>query len=405
MRVAFLSQYFPPEMGAPQRRIGELAHRFRDAGHDVSVLTAMPNYPTGEVFRGYGGAMRVEDLDGIRVIRSWIYPSQSASVVPRLLSYGSFVASSAVVGALSLRDIDYLVVESPPLFLGLSGMWLGRVTGARVVFNVSDLWPESAVQVGVVSRESRAFRAAEELEAACYRSAWLVTGQSRSTVASIVDRFPEVATYHLSNGCDTESFGSRFATGEVRDVLDPSGTSFVSVYAGLHGLAQGLSQILDAAERLRGTPHRFVLIGDGPEKKALMADARARDLSNVVFMEPVRSEEVPRLLASADAILVTLKSEILGAVPSKIYEAMASERPLVLVDCGEAATIVSSAGAGCVVAPGDVPSLVDALERLRSDEALRSAMGERGRAVAVARYDRREIAGRFIARLEEGLSS
>lgn len=404
MRICFLTQYFPPEMGAPQRRIGELAHRFRQRGHDVTVLTAMPNYPTGRVFDGYSGLFQMERTNDLRVLRSWIHPSQSASLGPRLANYFSFVGSSATLGALTLGRQDYLFVESPPLFLGLSGLALRSATGARIIFNVSDLWPESAANLGVVSREGLAYRAALRLEAACYRTAWLVTGQSKTTVESIQSRFPRVPTYHLSNGCDTTLFGASRYSPALRKRFDPNGDRFVSVYAGLHGLAQGLEQILHAAERVRDTSHRFVLIGDGPEKPALQAAARSRGLDNVVFEAPMSPDQVPAALASADAILVTLKHHIPGAVPSKIYEAMASERPLILVDEGEAAEIVRSGDAGVVVSPGQVGELVAALEQVRLSTDASSRMTRRARQLACDRFDRAAIANRFIDRLENGLT-
>ena len=151
MRIGILTQYYPPEMGAPQARLSHLAGRFLQQGHQVVVLTAMPNYPHGHIFPGYGGFVRREDREGVSVIRCWLYPAQSARLVPRLASYFSFVLSSLLFGLFMLRRLDYLMTESPPLFLGVSGWLLALRTRARWIFNVSDLWPESAVHLGVVS--------------------------------------------------------------------------------------------------------------------------------------------------------------------------------------------------------------------------------------------------------------
>jgi colanic acid biosynthesis glycosyl transferase WcaI len=406
MRIGILTQYYPPEMGAPQGRLSHLAREFVRRGHEVVVLTAMPNYPTGRVFPGYGGVIRRETREGVRVVRAAIWPSQSVRTLPRLTSYFSFVFSSILVGAFALPRLDYLVTESPPLFLGIAGWLLALRTGARFVFNVSDLWPESAVRLGALG-PGPALHAAEALEAFCYRRAWLVTGQSREILDHIHARFPDVPVYHLSNGVDTELFRPERGSAESRASLldgEPAG-SCVALYAGLHGIAQGLEQILDAAARL--APERpvvFVLIGDGPEKPRLVARARELGLSRVRFLDPRPREEMPALLASADVAVIPLKTPLPGAVPSKIYEAMGAGVPIVLIAGGEAASIVSGTGAGVALTPGDAGALADTLGALADDAERRETLGRSGRQAALERFDRRDIAERFIAQLERGAS-
>jgi len=169
MKLTILTQYYPPELGAPQRRLSELSQRMIDAGHDVTVLTAMPNYPKGKIFEGYGGLSQRDEIDGVEIIRSFIYPTQKASMVHRLSNYFSFVVSSAVVGTARMPKTDYLMVESPPLFLGMSAVWLNTIKRSQLIFNVSDLWPESAVRLGVVREGSRTHQLATWLEAFLYQ--------------------------------------------------------------------------------------------------------------------------------------------------------------------------------------------------------------------------------------------
>jgi glycosyltransferase involved in cell wall biosynthesis len=404
MRLCIQTQYYPPEMGAPQARLSELARRFAAAGHQVQVLTAMPNYPRGRIYPGYSGLFGHERLDGIDVERAFIYPTKSVGLTRRLANYFSFVASSAAVGVARLPRVDYLLTESPPLFLGLSGWLLARLKRARWIFNVSDLWPESAVRLGIVG-PGPGLRAAERLEAFCYRHAWLVTGQSREILASIGERFPGVATYHLSNGVDTELFRPDRKTAEMRQLLvGDTRASCVAIYAGLHGVAQGLGQVLEAAARLRDVDAlAIVLVGDGPEKEELQARARTLDLGRVRFLDPQPREAMPALLASADLALVPLGTVLPGAVPSKLYEAMGAGLPVVQVASGEAERILADADAGVTVAPGDVDGLTQALAQLAGDPARRAALGTRGRAAAAKSYDRGAIAARFIAHLEEQL--
>jgi glycosyltransferase involved in cell wall biosynthesis len=248
----------------------------------------------------------------------------------------------------------------------------------------------------LLSPDGFAFRLCAWLEAFCYRRAWLVAGQSKSILASINERFPHCRTFHLSNGVDSRRFDPGLQSESARKLLASNG-SCVVLYAGLHGIAQGLDQVLRAAEALKTEGgFRFVLVGDGPEKKELLEQAGQRGLGNVQFMEPRPAKDVPALLAAADVILVPLKSYIPGAVPSKLYEAMASERPVVLVASGEAADIVSEHRVGITVKPGDVQGLADALRTLRAAPQLRQTLAANGRNAAVQYFDRKKIMDGFI---------
>ena len=197
MRLAILTQYYPPEMGAPQARLSELARYFATQGHEVHVLTAMPNYPQGKIFPGYGGLFRKEKQDGISVIRTWIYPTKSPSLIKRLMSYLSFTISSFWSGIFALPRVDFLITETPPLFLGISGWLLSKIKRAQWIMNVSDLWPDSAKYVGMMSDRSFAYRALECLANFFYRKAWLVTGQSREIVSEVQRHVPSVRVHHL----------------------------------------------------------------------------------------------------------------------------------------------------------------------------------------------------------------
>jgi glycosyltransferase involved in cell wall biosynthesis len=395
MRLAILTQYYPPEIGAPQTRLSELASYLSTTGHDVTVLTAMPNYPTGKIYAGYGGIIRKERLGGIRVIRTCVYPTQSANLVSRMLNYLSFVVSASFFGSFALNCPDFLLVESPPLFLGIAGLWLRWCKGSKLIFNVSDLWPDSAVELGIVAKDGLATRMAYWLEKICYRTAWLITGQSKSIVGNIRLRFPGRPVYHLSNGVDTEVFSPHHKTPAARALLGPD-EQFIAVYAGLHGHAQGLSQVLEAAKLLSSdSKFRFVLIGDGPEKDRLQTLATEMGLANVRFIDPLPHNEIPDILAASNAILVPLVGHITGAVPSKIYEGMASGRPLVVIADGEPADMVAEFRVGLSVRPNDIQGLVRALRQLSEDVQLARALGNNGRNTALQHFRRRDILQRF----------
>lgn len=399
MKLAILTQYYPPEVGAPQARLSAIAEGVVRRGHEVTVLTAKPNYPGGRVRPGFPGLVAREKSGGVTILRTLIYPTQRADLVHRLSCYFSFVASSAVVGTLLLESPDYLLVESPPLFLGLSGLWLAWAKSARLIFNVSDLWPESAVRLGLIEPGSAGHRWSELLEGHCYRRAWLVTGQTGAIVADVQRRFPAVRTYHLPNGVDTARF--RPGAGGPPATAGPC----TVVYAGLLGLAQGLDQLIDAAVALRDDPGlEFVLAGDGPCRGALTARVAKERLERVSFLDQQPHAAVPALLGAAGIIVVPLHRSFGDAVPSKLFEALSSGRPVVVIASGEAARIVRESDAGIVVPPGDPDSLIAALRRLAGDPGLRERLGTNGRAAALRRFDRDRIVEDFTALLEAGLA-
>jgi glycosyltransferase involved in cell wall biosynthesis len=403
MHLAILSQYYEPEIGAPQARLSALSSSFVKRGHSVTVVTAMPSYPKGEIFAGYKGVVRREWRENVNVIRTLIYPTQKADYLHRLTNYFSFVLSSATFAPILLGAADYLLVESPPLFLGLAGFWLSRLKGMRLIFNVSDLWPESAVCLGVLSQGTLAHRISERIEKFCYEKAWLITGQSKEIVENIQGRFAHTSVYHLSNGVDTTLFHPECQNAAAREGLS-NDASCVVIYAGLHGLAQGLDRVLAVAEMLKAEANlKFVLIGDGPEKRMLVEQAKHARLNNVTFLDLQPSNMMPPLLASADIVLVTLKTHIPGAVPSKLYEAMASGRPVVLVASGEAAKIVREHQVGIVVEQGDLVGLARAVKTLQTQPYLRRVLGANGRRAAEKYFDRHMIATRFIDHLEATL--
>jgi glycosyltransferase involved in cell wall biosynthesis len=404
IHLAILTQYYPPEIGAPQARLSSLADALVRRGHRVTVVTAMPNYPAGKVEKGYGGLLRREYRNGVRVIRTWLIPTRRSAMLPRLTCYVSFAASSALVGTALLQRPDYLMIESPPLFLGPTGLLLARLKGARPIFNVSDLWPDSAVRLGVVREGSLPHRLSAALEARCYRASWLVTGQTRDIVDDIGKRFPAIRTYHLSNGVDCKRFGADRADSLSRRLVHFEGRC-TALYAGLHGLAQGLDQVLDAAATIppEGALD-FVFMGNGPLRDSLMRRARIEGIPHVHFLESRPHAEIPGLLAAADILIVPLHESLTNAVPSKLYEALASGRPVVLIAGGEAARIVREGEAGIVVPHNDRAGLAAALLRLAGDEGLRARLGANGRRIAAERFDRSRIAENFLALLQAGLS-
>ncbi|MEO8587915.1 MAG: glycosyltransferase family 4 protein [Flavobacteriales bacterium] len=401
MKVIFLTQYFPPEVGAPQNRISATARALQGLGAEVTVLTAMPNYPEMRVHEGYRGKWKMkEQVDGLSVIRAWILVSAKRGVFWRLCTYFSFVFSALVVGLFNLRRSDVLFVESPPLFLGITAMWLAKAKGARLVFNVSDLWPESAVQLGLVTNRTM-IALSTRLEMRCYRKAALITGQTQGIVADIQRRCPDKRVFWLPNGVDFDAV----AGSEQQPSSDPLARlaiapgAMVLAYAGILGHAQGLEVVLHAARQLSGrTDIHFLLIGDGPEKTMLRALKAQLQLGNVHFVERMPRTELLTLLRAVDGVVVPLRRNDLfkGAIPSKIFEALALAKPLLLGVEGEAKELFIDHGkAGIAFIPEDAGSLSEAVVRLADDRVAAHAMGESGLRYVREHFDRQRINARF----------
>lgn len=396
MRILFLTQYFPPEIGAPQVRIPELMREMIARGHDVTILTAMPNYPTGDVFTGYRGRITLrETLDGMRVARTWIYPTASIRLLPRTLSQVSFAGSSAALGAWLVPRPDVMLVGSPPLLLALSAVALGMMLRCPYVAFIADLWPEVAIETGALTHPL-AVRAAYWMEKVFYRRALMVLTQTPGQAENIRGRFPDVSAHVVSGGVDTSLFSPDLRDERVRREYGVSGRIGV-MYLGLHGFAQGLEVVLEAADRLRHrTDVRFVLVGNGVVKDDLVRRAAVLRLPNLTFYDPVARSRVPTLLASMDMVLVPLRKGVpRGTVPSKIYEAMASGVPIIVSADGESSDLVRGEAIGIAVETGNGGELAQSIARLADDPGLRAAYGRKGLSVARARFDRRMSAARL----------
>ena len=395
MKILILTQYYPPEIGAPQNRLHELAIRLKNKGLQVEVLTALPNYPKMEVFEDYKRKQkREETIEGIAVHRSWIYVSASKSLVARLLNYFSFVWSSYWRGR-KLQSFDYLMVESPPLFLGYSAMALSKKLNAKLIFNVSDLWPESAEKLGLVTNKSL-LNMTYKLEKKCYKASALITGQTQGIVNNIRQRFPGKEVSWLPNGVDISFYDpEKIPKSDFRQVNGFKDDDVIFFYGGILGHAQGLEIIIEAAKELQSTHAQFVIQGAGPEKEHLVALHEKYALENIHFLEPVAKSEMPGILKSVDIAIVPLKKLDLfkGAIPSKIFEALAMRKPLLLGVDGEARKhFIENAQAGLFYTPEDIDSLKTQVLYFLENPDETKKMGERARNYVADVFDRNKIA-------------
>lgn len=403
MKLLILTQYFPPEVGAPQNRLYELAVRISQLGIDVTILTAMPNYPQMKIYKGYEGKKYYyEEKNGLKIHRSSISLPKNKGIIQRLLNYFSFVYSSAIIGKTKIKSIDIILCESPPLFLGYSAMYLARKKKAKLVFNVSDLWPESAEKLGVVTNKWM-LKLAYNLEEKIYRNSILVTGQTQGICKNIQHRFNDVTTYWLPNGVDVSFYNPQEVQSQWRENNGFGQSDILFLYAGIIGLAQGLEIILHAAEKLKSQSHlKFILLGSGPEKEKLQKIQAEKRLSNIYFYDAVSKAQMPQIVKAADVSLIPLKKLelFLGAIPSKIFENLAMEKAVILSVDGEARELFVNQGQCALFSePENINELVRNIELLANNSELRSQLGKRGRAYVIEHFNRDTIAKKFYQRL------
>jgi colanic acid biosynthesis glycosyl transferase WcaI len=371
LRVTFLTHYYPPEVGAPQTRISALARGLARRGAEVSVHTPPPHYPDGHVRPGYRNRPLTKEVDqGVTVYRSGVYPAPNRGFARRLANHSSF-AASALASAGRTGPADVVVVETPPLFVAAAGVAYARRKRAPLVVNVSDLWPDSAIELGAL-RWQPAIRAARALERRCYRAAAAIVCPTEG-IADRLGARPEAAgkVRRIAPAVDLDAFKPGPA---------PGSGPFRVLYAGTTGMAQGVGTLLDAVEALDPESAVEVIVaGDGAEGSELRT--RAEGLAKARTVSTVPHARVPELLAEADAAAVLLRDRPLftGAMPTKMFEAMASGRPVVLSAAGEAARFVEASGGGVVVPPEDPQALAAALEGLAADRERAASLGQAGR--------------------------
>lgn len=405
MRILYVSQYFPPEMGAPSARVHALAKLWVAAGHDVTVLTAFAHHPLGvKAPEDRGVITRRETVDGIDVVRAYVYAAPNKGTTRRMISYASFMIAATVIGMFRVRKPDVVIATSPQLLCGLAGYMLARLMRRPFVFEVRDLWPESMLATEVVKGENFVVRGLKRLASHLYRHCDRIVTVGQGYADSIHELYgidpAKMSLVH--NGVDSDLFVPGDRDNEVRREYG-WGDRFVSLYLGTHGMAHALETVLGVADKFRDDLTKlFVLVGEGAEKDRLKALAAERQLSNVQFIGQQPRAKVTQFYAACDVGIVCLRNSprFREVLPSKIFEYLGMERPIVLSVAGEASKLLAEAGAGISVEPEDVDAMAAAVAELAQDPARRAAMGRSGRAYVREHFDRRNLAEKYINILE-----
>lgn len=405
MRILFISHYFYPEGNAPATRVHQMTRRWAADGHEVTVITAAPNVPSGVVYEGYRNRWKMEEeIDGVRVSRVRTYLAANAGTFRRILSFLSFMITAFLRGLRTPRP-DLVIATSPQFFCGWAGFLVAKCRRLPFVLEVRDLWPESIVAVGAM-RASPLIRFLEWLERRLYKGAAIVVTVGEGYAKKLLERgVHEESLYVVPNGVDLATFEPGIDGSRIRSEF-ALGERFVCAFVGTIGMASGLDVVVRAArslERARRDDVRFLLVGDGAERRRLMQCAEEEGLSSIVFTGRLPKERMPEVIAAADACLVHLRrSELFETVmPSKIFEAAASKRPIVLGVVGHAASWMRSAKAGICIAPEDDTALLAAVDRLATEPDLAASLGENGRRFVAQHHDYELLAAQYLGVLRK----
>ncbi|GHD14279.1 glycosyltransferase family 4 protein [Tianweitania populi] len=403
MHILFLTDNFTPEVNAPASRSFEHCREWVKAGHRVTVITGVPNFPRGQVFPGYRNRLwQTEVIDNIRVVRVWTFICANEGFLCRTLDYFSFMVT-ALLAAFFVRRIDVVVGTSPQFFTVCAAWLVSVLRRAPFVFELRDLWPQSIRVVGAM-QDGVLLKALSRIELFLYHRAALIVAVTHSFKRILTARGVDPGKIAVvTNGVDLQRFQPASKDPLLEAELGLT-NRFVAGYIGTHGLAHGLDTVLDAARQLRDLGEsdvRILMLGDGAEKADLQRRAKAEDLRNILFVDTVPKDQVSRYWSLLDCSLIHLRRDPLfrSVIPSKLFEAMATGIPVVLGVEGEVADIVRRYEVGVTVPPEDAQALVEAVLALRDDPACRATMAENG-AQAARRFSRPALALSMLQAIE-----
>ena len=406
MRILLVTHYFPPEVGAPQARLSEMARYWANGGEQVTVLTGMPNHPTGVIPTHYRGRLRAEEhVDGYRVIRTWVYATPNEGIVKKTLGHLSFMASSVLLGWKKSGRPDVVIVSSPTFFSIFSAWLLAKLKGARFVLEIRDLWPAIFVELGVLTNRF-VIKLLERIEIFFYRAADAVVVVSEGFRSHLIGRgIDSDKIITIRNGADLHRFDHSEGSAKDRALLGANADETLVLYLGAHGISHGLISVANAASILAGKPIHFAFVGEGAAKKELVDHVGRLELANVTMLPAVPSKKVPAFLAAADICLVPLRDVPLFStfIPSKIFEYFAASRAVVGAVRGEPAEILREGGAK-VVEPEDSAAIAAAIQELSNDPVRRKEMGREAHKYVSTNFNRRTLAETYrvlLARVVE----
>ncbi len=396
MNILFITDNFPPETNAPATRTYEHCSEWIKAGATVTVITCAPNFPKGKVYEGYRNRLyQQETIDGIRVIRVWTYITANEGFAKRVLDYLSFAFSSFVAGLFQKADI--IIATSPQFFTTWAGFALSRLKRKPWIFELRDLWPESIRTVGAME-QSRILDMFEKIELFLYRKAARVVAVTDAFKRNLIARGIDADKIDVvTNGANLDLYQERERNEALLAKHGLAG-KFVVGYIGTHGMAHSLEFIVDSLDKVTDEEIHFLFIGDGAKKADVVRLAKAKGLRNATFLDPIPKEMVAEYMSITDIALVPLlKSDTFKTViPSKIFEASAMRKPILLGVEGQAREIVEGYGAGICFEPENESDFLDKLQTLKDDADLYGSLQE-GCSKLALDFDRKRLAAKMLS--------
>ena len=395
MHILIIHQAFASINEPGGTRHHEFARLLASRGHKVTVIASPISYITGSHTHQANS-----DLEGVTILRAVVYDAHHKSFVHRVIAFFSFMLSSFWIG-LGVKNVDLVWGTSPPIFQGVTAWALARIKGVKFLFEVRDLWPQFAIAVGVLKNPILIFLT-EWLERFLYRRADRVMVNSPGFLQPVISRGAKRVEL-IPNGADPSMFDPT-DNGAIFRQSNGLNDKFIALYAGAHGMSNDLQIILESASLLADTKNiHIVLLGDGKEKPALLAQAKEMNLRNVTFLPSVPKTEMASALAGADACIAILKplEEYKTTYPNKVFDYMAAGRPVVLAIDGVIREVVESAGCGVFATPGNAIELANAIRKLAANSEQSHAMGLRGRKYLEENFSRAVIGNKLVKLLEE----
>lgn len=405
MKILYISQYFPPEMGAPSARVSELSTRFVKLGHEVTVLTAFPNHPTGVVPPKYRNKIfQIENYNGVKVIRTYIYATPNKGIFKRSFSFISFFLSSIFIGIWFIGKQDILIATSPQFLCGLLGYLISVIKRVPYILEIRDLWPQSIVEVGIMKENNPIIKILEKLELFLYKRCHLLVGVTDSYKEVWIKKgIPKEKIGIIKNGVDLIKFKDGEKENHIRNKFNLN-QHFVVSYIGTLGLAHGLETFINSAEILKNkTKIKFILVGEGAKKDELKKLAIEKKLDNIIFVDQIPREEIPDFIRASDVCVVLLKKSNLfeKVIPSKIFEIMGCSRPIILGVLGESKAIIEEANAGYSIEPENPQELSEKILSLMNDIEKCNIFGLNGRKYVELNFNRDKLANDYLELLKK----
>lgn len=400
MHILFLTDNFPPEVNAPASRTFEHCREWVKVGHRVTVVTCAPNFPRGKVYPGFRNRIwQSETIEGIRVIRVWSFITSNEGFAKRILDYVSFMVTG-FVASLPIRRVDVIVGTSPQFFTACAAYAVGTAKRTPWIFELRDIWPESIRAVGAINK-AYILDLLEVVELFLYRKATAIVPVTHAFKKDLISRGIDGGKIHVvMNGVDSSRFSPMPKDQALLQKYNLQET-FVIGYIGTHGMAHGLDTLLDAAHLIAAAGHSrkimMLMLGEGAQRQHLQARAKEEGLVNVLFLDSVPKDQVPRYWSILDASIIHLKRSDLFStvVPSKLFECMAMGIPILHGVEGESADIVQHYDTGLTFEPENHVQLTERVLQLHDNAEVRQRLSRNG-PLAVKDYDRKTLAHQFL---------